>query len=64
VVDFGLCKRLDSAACEAPFRAWTLCGTPEYMAPEILTVRGGGAPPTRGRLSTPGSRPPPPPIVP
>ncbi|ETO03720.1 hypothetical protein RFI_33682, partial [Reticulomyxa filosa] len=35
VTDFGFAKRL-----EKPYRTWTLCGTPEYIAPEILLNRG------------------------
>jgi len=35
VTDFGFCKMIDS-------RTWTLCGTPEYIAPEVILSKGYG----------------------
>lgn len=35
VTDFGFCKMIDS-------RTWTLCGTPEYLAPEVILSKGYG----------------------
>lgn len=35
LVDFGFAKKLQSSR-----KTWTFCGTPEYVAPEIILNRG------------------------
>ncbi|XP_063985883.1 cGMP-dependent protein kinase, isozyme 2 forms cD5/T2 isoform X2 [Diachasmimorpha longicaudata] len=35
LVDFGFAKRLDNGR-----KTWTFCGTPEYVAPEVILNRG------------------------
>ena len=37
LVDFGFAKTIEE-------RAWTLCGTPEFMAPEVVAHQGHGTP--------------------
>lgn len=37
VADFGFAKKLDAAEGA---RTWTLCGTPEHLAPEIIQNKG------------------------
>lgn len=35
LTDFGFAKHIR-------YRSWTLCGTPEYLAPEIILSKGHG----------------------
>ncbi len=39
VTDFGFAKRLNPGE-----RTYTVCGTPEYIAPEIIANKGHAAP--------------------
>jgi len=39
LIDFGFAKQLKTSP-----RTWTLCGTPHYLAPEIITSQGHGIP--------------------
>jgi len=39
MVDFGFAKQLRTAS----EKAWTLCGTPQYLAPEVITSQGHNA---------------------
>ncbi|KAK4243572.1 camp-dependent protein kinase catalytic subunit [Corynascus novoguineensis] len=40
LVDFGFAKRLGNDESGHPVKTYTLCGTPEYLAPEV--IREGG----------------------
>lgn len=37
VTDFGFAKKLQNGS-----RTWTLCGTPDYLAPEVIAQQGHG----------------------
>ncbi|KAK4211720.1 kinase-like domain-containing protein [Rhypophila decipiens] len=40
LVDFGFAKRLGNNDNEHPVETYTLCGTPEYLAPEVIHNKG------------------------
>ncbi|GAO51076.1 hypothetical protein G7K_5188-t1 [Saitoella complicata NRRL Y-17804] len=42
LTDFGFAKHLSSPSTGGRGRTWTLCGTPEYLAPEIIRSLGHG----------------------
>ncbi len=37
LVDFGMCKQFDGNSLNKTF---TICGTPNYMAPEVIAGKG------------------------
>ncbi|KAK3694262.1 kinase-like domain-containing protein [Podospora appendiculata] len=40
LVDFGFAKRLGNNDNDHPVETYTLCGTPEYLAPEVIHNKG------------------------
>ena len=40
LVDFGFAKRLGNNESGHPVETYTLCGTPEYLAPEVIHNKG------------------------
>jgi serine/threonine protein kinase len=40
LVDFGFAKRLGNNEYDHPVETYTLCGTPEYLAPEVIHNKG------------------------
>ncbi|KAF7545833.1 hypothetical protein G7046_g9464 [Stylonectria norvegica] len=40
LVDFGFAKRLGNRGDNHPVETYTLCGTPEYLAPEVIQNKG------------------------
>ncbi|KAK3394012.1 kinase-like domain-containing protein [Podospora didyma] len=40
LVDFGFAKRLGNNENDHPVETYTLCGTPEYLAPEVIHNKG------------------------
>ncbi|XP_046454315.1 cGMP-dependent protein kinase, isozyme 2 forms cD4/T1/T3A/T3B-like isoform X1 [Daphnia pulex] len=40
LVDFGFAKKLQLGCGQAGRKTWTFCGTPEYVAPEVILNKG------------------------
>jgi cGMP-dependent protein kinase len=40
MIDMGTCKKLEIGNCSIAKKTFTIIGTPNYMAPEIITGKG------------------------